>query len=65
MGLLDFLFGDSEDENVNKKKQSEWSTFGNDYDDYYSTTFDSAMEGDPLARAEMEDEFGDDWESFY
>lgn len=66
MGLFsDLFFGPSDSMNTGKKKPANDSLLGDDYDDYYEQLHDDAVFGDEDAIAEMEEEFGDDWEGEY
>lgn len=68
MGLLkDLLFGSTDSSDYSKKKSAKTkkSGFEKDYNNYYQSVYDDAMEGDEAAQEEMRDEFGDDWEGEY
>lgn len=68
MGLLkDLLFGSTDSSDYSKKKPAKIkkSDFEKDYNNYYQSVYDDAMEGDEAAQEEMRDEFGDDWEGEY
>lgn len=66
MGFFsDLFFGPSAPVNTEKKKPDSWSSFSDEYDDYYEQLHDDAMSGDLDAQAEMREEFGDDWEGEY
>lgn len=68
MGLLkDLLFGSTDSSDYSKKKpaKTKKSNFEKDYNNYYQSVYDDAMEGDEAAQKEMHDEFGDDWEGEY
>lgn len=68
MGLLkDLLFGSTDSSDYSKKKlaKTKKSDFEKDYNNYYQSVYDDAMEGDVAAQEEMRDEFGDDWEGEY
>lgn len=68
MGLLkDLLFGSTDSSDSSKKKpaKTKKSDFEKDYNNYYQSVYDDAMEGDKAAQEEMRDEFGDNWEGEY
>ena len=65
--LKDLLFGSTDSSDYSKKKlaKTKKSGFEKDYNNYYQSVYDDAMEGDEAAQEEMRDEFGDDWEGEY
>lgn len=66
MGLLfDILFGSDTNKTPSSKPADTWFHDNEAYEDYYKDCHDDAMAGDSDARAEMEEEFGDDWEDEY
>lgn len=61
----DLLFGTSTNENKRKINTANWNDLTDDYEDYYGELHDDAICGDQSAIEEMNEEFGDDWESEY
>lgn len=63
MGLLsEILFGEDSSTSRKQTGRGEWMDPADRYDEYYEDCYDDAMAGDKDARAEMYEEFGDDWE---
>lgn len=57
-------------ENIDKEDDDDFSfnprrMTNREYDDYFGTLYDDAMNGDESARSEMQSEFGDNWKDEY
>lgn len=63
MGLISWLMDLDDLEMQEQEKKPD--DYKQELEDYYEDSYNFAMEGDEEARAEMEAEFGDDWEDEY